>query len=424
MNKWKVSLAALAAAMLAAGGAGAAGIFPGFPQTGSGGTAPQVPGASYLVPMDTNLPNGQIPQTVLVPLSGMGGNYGGTPRNFLGNGSLDLTQVNGTSTVTCAVNAGLTAAALSADRWGCQANVAVGAGRTAIVTSSPSPPAGFTNVMKVFRTSGALTQPVCVMQEVPSNLSLSLAGNTVTFSFWAAALAGLSADNGNIINAVVITGTGTDEKLTVSPTASPAITPAWTGIATQLNQAINVTTTFARFNVSASIPSTATEIGVMLCFTPTATGAGATDGFAWTGAQLELGAAPSAYEFQPKSAALADSQKYTFAVSEVSAATGGAHAMCMSTTTTNNNCYLQFPTQMYLAPTMTYTAGFAGCTQAACTTLTACSALGAAGGTGPPTATVPLVNGVFIACTTTAVVGSNVLLDNGGSGKIVAWAGL
>ena len=418
---------ALAGALLSAIGiyaAHAAGIFPGFPSVGN--TTAQTPGPSYSIPMDTGIAGGVAPQTVLVPAAVVG-NYGGTPRNYLGNGALNITNSNGTSTVTCAQNAAITTAALSADRWGCIANVAVGAGRTAIVTSSPSPPAGFTNSMKVFRTSGALTQPVCVMQEVPTPQATFLAGQTVTFSVQATPLAGLAADNGNVINLVIINGTGTDEGINASPTASPAITPAWTGINTVVNQPITLTTaalTFARVFVTATIPTNATEVGAMLCFTPTATGAGATDGFAWTGAQLEISPSPSPFEFQRKSDENADAQRYFYKISEGGTAST-TRAMCVASTTSLLVCNLQFPSTMYKVPTMSYTNGFAGCTTVACSALVACTAIRTStviATFGPNALTVPVdcTSGAGFA----AAGSASMLADNNGSGVINAWTGL
>lgn len=377
-----------------------------------------------LVAADTGLTGGAPPQTVAIPLP-MLGNFYGTPRNFLDNGALNITNTNTTATVTCAVNAAIAVTGMSADRWGCQANVGSGAGRTAIVTASPSPPAGFTNSMKVFRTSGALTQPICVMQEIPTPQSIQLAGQTVTFSFYAAALAGLAADNNNLISAVIFTGTGTDQLLTTAPTASPAITPAWTGIATALNQSVTVTTTFTRYAVAALIPSTATEIGVALCFTPTATGAGATDGFAWTGAQLERSPGASSFEFRSKTAETAQAQAFFYNITE--GALGTSRSICHFTTANSvMQCPIVFPTTMYLAPTMTYAGGFAGFTTTAETAANSCT-------TGPVTDTsvafTVSTQQVMVTCTiasgTTAAVGlSMTLVDNGGTGSIKAWGGM
>lgn len=199
------------------------------------------PTGNETIPADTNLGQGINPATGTLSSSVLG-NFSGTPRNYLDNGSFNIQQ-RGTGTVTCAANAAITSAAYGPDRWGCSANVAVGAGRSAIVTTAALLPAGFAQVNTVFRTSGALLQPVCSIQEIPTAESTALAGKTVTLSFFAAALAGLNADNGNLITASIFTGTGSDQGLGTM-TASPAITPAWTGIAFSVNQqVIPITTT-------------------------------------------------------------------------------------------------------------------------------------------------------------------------------------
>lgn len=280
--------------------------------------------------------------------SGAVGAQWATGRNYLDNGNMAITQ-RGTGTITCAANAAITSTAYGPDRWGCSANVGSGAGRQQIVTSSPTPPAGSQNVNKLWRNSGGLTQPVCSWQEIPTARAVQLAGQSVTVSAQVAALAGLSADNGNVANLVVITGTGTDEGFGTM-TASPAITPAWTGIATPLNQSITLTTSFAKFSASVAIGSTVTEIGVGICFTPTATGAGATDGLAFTQIQLEKGLVATPFEFRPVGAELQEAQRYYWQVTEPAASVSiGASGQGASTTT----CILSIalPVTMRAAPT-------------------------------------------------------------------------
>jgi hypothetical protein len=288
-----------------------------------------------------NTINSSVTPQSMAPYSG--------PRNYLDNGSMQIQQ-RGTGVVTCAANAGITAAAYGADRWGCQANVAVGAGRMQVITTSPAPPTGFTASQKLTRLSGALTQPICAWQEVPTTQATELANQTVTVSAQVQALAGLAADNGNAFNLVVITGTGTDEGFG-TPTASPAITPAWTGIATPLNRAFTATTSWVRYQASVAIPSTVTEIAVGICFTPTATGAGATDGLAFTGVQLEQGSVASAYEYRPIATELARAQRFYWQTTEPAASISiGASGQGASTTT----CILSIPLPVTMRAAPTY----------------------------------------------------------------------
>ena len=279
--------------------------------------------------------------------------------------------------------------------------------------------------MKIYRTSGALTQPICTWQAIPTPQSTQLAGQTVTFSVYAAALAGLAADNGNVANLVIITGTGTDQGTVASPSTTPLITPAWTGIATAVNTPITLATTFARYSTTAAIPAAATEVGVGVCFTPTASGAGATDGLAFVGAQLERGSVMSLYEVRPRQAEIIDNDQFIYAINE--GAVGPSRAICHFTTANSVMiCPIVFPVPMYKAPTMTYAAGFAGFTTTAETTENACT-------TGPVTSTniayAPSTTQVMVTCTiasgTTAAVGlSMTLVDDDGTGQIIAWTGL
>jgi hypothetical protein len=435
----KILLAAVGVIALCATANAQQGLWPGLPLAGS--TTPNTdcaskvngacqyflpPGApitgNELAPVDTGLSQGQNPQTERMRITQFGG--ASSPRNLLGNGDLLGTQVNGTGTVTGATTSAPTSAALIADRWVLVTNVGSGAGRSAIVTSSPTAPSGFTQVAKVFRTSGALTQPICAWQAVPSPQSLLAAGSTVSFSVQVAALAGLAADNGNTANLVIIAGTGTDEGLAVAPSTTPLITPAWTGISTLVNTPISLTTAFARYFTTAAVPSTATELGVGICFTPTTSGSGATDGFAFVGAQLERSALPSTYEIRPRQAELLDNLQFVYSVHE------GATLLSrwqghFTTSGTALSFPVVFPVPMYKAPTMAYTTGFAGFTTTAETTANACTGLG----TDTTITFIPSTTQVMATCTiasgTTAAVGISMTVADasGASGIITAWSG-
>jgi hypothetical protein len=366
----RIALAALAVAAFMTA-AHAAGNIPDFPivgqppycsgtSTGPTGqvctvTVPAGPGSltgTELFEADTGLLNGQQPQTVAVPATLLT-NFSGTPRNYLDNGSLNVQQ-RGTGIVTCGTTT-VPSSAYGPDRWGCFANVTSGAGRTSLVTTAALLPAGFAQVNQIYRTSGALTQPVCSIHEVPTSRAIALAGKTVSLSVFEVALAGLAADNANITTATIITGTGTDQGLQTM-TASPAITPAWTGVATPLNQSpMAITTTPTRYGwPSVLIPATTTEIAVEFCFTPTATGAGVTDGFAYVGGQLEISSSPTAYEFHTFQQDLAAAQTTYFRWAELAAAYQ-LNAVCEATGANTNSCTMNLPQQMRSIPTITIT---------------------------------------------------------------------
>ncbi len=298
-------------------------------------------------------------------------NFSGLPRNYLDNGSLNVQQ-RGTGIVTCGTT---TTAVYGADRWACQANVSSGAGRSSLVTTAALLPTGFGTVNELYRNSGSLAQPICAIQEIPGKESLALAGKTVTLSVYEVALAGLAADNGNVTTLSIIYGTSTDEGIQ-TPSTSPAITPAWTGIGFVVNQTpITISTVPARYSVTGTVPPTATEVGVEICFTPTTTSSGGvTDGFAWTGAQLEVAPSPTAYEFHSFQFDLTKAQRYYYQITESAAIF--PVAMC-SVTTANTYvaCMIPFPVTMRAAPTVTTATGFAIPTTTGQTALTVCSAL-------------------------------------------------
>jgi hypothetical protein len=166
------------------------------------------------------------------------------PRNFLDNGSMDVNQR--AVTATAATTSGLVETSYSPDRWGADVNMAAGAGQFAVVTSTPTPYPGFANSATLVRNSGALGQPVCALQEVPSQRVAQLAGQQVDLSAYMQGLAGLVADNGGQANLYLITGTGTDQGLGALRSAvgmtttvkASSVTVATTGILTNASAVV------------------------------------------------------------------------------------------------------------------------------------------------------------------------------------------
>ncbi|HEY1858655.1 hypothetical protein [Acidocella sp.] len=217
------------------------------------------------------------------------------PRNILDNGGMQVQQ-RGTAAQTCGTTT-IPSTAYSADRWGCNVNVTSGAGSLQVVTTNLPAQPTFNAAELFYRTSGALAQPQCVMQEIAKNRVVPLQGSAVTLSFYAYGLANMLAET-TTLNAYLFTGTGADQGLQ-SFTASPAITPAWTGIASTQTTAFTLTSAYQRFTATYQMPATATEAAVALCWTPTVGGtAGATDGFEFAGVQLEQGSTASAFEYR------------------------------------------------------------------------------------------------------------------------------
>ncbi len=349
---------------------------------------------------------------------GAGGSSGGGTynnfRNLVGNGGMAVQQ-RGTAERTGGTTT-LPSTAYSADRWGCQANVTSGQAFCAALATGPT---GFSGSQSVYRKSAALTQPVCMLHEIPTVDSATVAGQNVVLSFYAKALAGMIADNGGVMNAYIFTGTGTDQGYQTM-TASPAITPAWAGITSALTKAFTLTTSYQRFSFTGALPSSETELGVALCFTPTASGAGVTDGFNFSGVQLEVGTIPTPFEFRPYYTELSQAQTYYWQVAEGAAATVRGHCT-MTTSGTAADCFVPFPVAMRAAPAITAANGFALPTTTGVTALNNCTGFAAA--TATLASVLPSLTGAEMACTnasgTTAALGISLpLFDNGGAGAM------
>lgn len=295
-----------------------------------------------------------------------------TPRNLLDNGAMAVQQ-RGTGTKTCGTTT-VPTTAYGADRWGCNVNVTSGAGTLQVITSAANLPASpaFIAGHVFYRTSGTLAQPQCVMQEIPTSRVTALQGTTVTGSVYIQGLAAMLAES-TTVNMYLFTGTGSDEGLQTF-TASPAITPAFTGIATAGPNAFTITSSWARYSGQFSVPATATEAAVALCWTPTTGGtAGVTDGFRFTGVQLEVGGAASSYEFRAYNDELRTAQTFFYRITDNVANTVPI-TLCHATTTAAVVCVHQFPVTMRAAPTASVSASTAFSDTATAGAPTACTA--------------------------------------------------
>lgn len=346
-------------------------------------------------------------------------------RNYLDNGALAVVQrAAATSAVTGGATGGcvhtLSGTSYVADRWCVDTNVTSGAGTGIIATSSPTAPVGFSNVMKVYRASGTLTTAsICTIQEIPTSDATQLQGQSVTFSAYLQALGGLNADTGNVVSGYIIYGTGTDPGLTTM-SAPGTVTPNWSGInATITTNWTLSSTAWGRFSLTGVLPSTATVVGVEICFLPTSAGtAGTTDGFAFTGAQLEIGTAASSFEFRPLGIELSKAQRYYYEFDEnaTTAQTGAGHVMGQVTASTTANLWFQFPVQMRATPTAGYVSGFAftapsGASNAAAATFTTLTSSASP-------------QGIVVTATTSGLstAGQSTIMINGGNAGVWAFS--
>jgi hypothetical protein len=130
---------------------------------------------------------------------------------------------------------------------------------------------------RVQRNSGQTgTGQMSFIQGMETINSIPYAGKVVTLSFYARAGANYSPTS-NAFNFMVYTGTGTDQ----FPTS-------YTGGATAANASATLTTNWARYTVTGTVATTATEIGLYAYWSATGT-AGTNDYVEITGVQLEVG---------------------------------------------------------------------------------------------------------------------------------------
>jgi hypothetical protein len=161
----------------------------------------------------------------------------------------------------------------TADRW--QGYRATGGGTT---VSRQTGTTGFQYAARIQRDSGnASTTNIQFGQNFESSNSYELAGQTITFSFYARAGANFSAASSNL-NLQVITGTGTDQNFITG----------YTGAAIPINTTKTLTTSWQRFQSTATLSSSLTQVGVNFYYTPVGT-ASTNDWFEVTGVQIEVG---------------------------------------------------------------------------------------------------------------------------------------
>jgi hypothetical protein len=399
-----------------------------------------------LIPADTGLASGQQPQTVLIPsalLVGPDGVFqgsGSVTRNLIRNGDISVNPFqSGTSQAADITNTVTTTAdgfrvvggGSSAINWSSQT------GATDIVANQ------FTKSLRFQRKSAnADTAQICQINVLTSQDSVALQGQNFVYSFWIKAGANLSSTNGNVV-VTVATGTGSDQS------AANFKAGTWTGQANAITAAADSSTTGTAFPVSVTtgqatvqalptgataawvqvwvsgaIPTTATQVGTSICYTPVGT-AGTNDWIETSNHQLEITVGsvvtPSSFEHHTAAFDLAQAQRFLYTIVEGAAAP--ARGMCRSRSVTTCSWNVVFPVPMRAVPTMTYANGFAVETTVAGGTLNNCTL---AADTTVATATASVLS-AYALCTATTVPAAGTvdqMYDNGGTGKVTASAEL
>jgi hypothetical protein len=252
------------------------------------------------------------------------------PRNGLINGSFEIWQrgISGLAGATSAANG------FQADRW-----QAFRTGFAAGLSGSQTPGTASTRyALRQTRAAGNTSLATMnLLQNIETANAETYAGQQVTFSAWIRR----GADYAGTFNMRILSGTGTDQNVIG--------VGGFTGQATVVSQSRTITTSWARYSVTGTIASTATELAAQFQYTPTTATAGANDWFEVTGAQLEIGATPSTFQMMGGSveAELAACQRYFQRHGLVS---GAFLAIGYGSGTTTTNTFWAISPPMRIAP--------------------------------------------------------------------------
>lgn len=321
------------------------------------------------------------------------------------------------------------------DRWGYWSGTSTAMTVSRDTTAADLPASGFLAGFKMARTSGQTgVVPVCMAQALTSANSYQFAGQTAEFSFYATAGANFSAASSNV-TAYIVYGTGSDGSaaaLAFGINAGGGGGAGWTGQANATAAVIPISATNGRYVAVGTIPATAAQVGVAVCFTPVGT-ASTNDYVALSGLQLVVNPALaskvsttagyacttvqcSAFAYRLLAVETLLQQNYFYKLTETAAI--APIAPCSAVDTTHTNCLITFPTTMRIAPTATFANGFASPTSTTQATLGACTTLAAAT---TVTSTVGSTTSFLVNCTATTIPAAGVasfLYSNGGTGTV------
>jgi hypothetical protein len=191
----------------------------------------------------------------------------------------------------------------------------------------------FPNCARAQRTSGqTATGNMSVLQVLESANCIGMAGQSVTFSFWARAGSNYSASAGNLA-ALAYTGTGTDQS------SSSFMAGSWSGLTAIINSTVALTTSWQKFTLTGAAGSTANQFAILFQGALTGT-AGANDFYEITGVQLEVGSSGTTFDYRPYTTELQLCQRYFQATT----------ILVYSSSFARN--FVMYPVQMRTAPTV------------------------------------------------------------------------
>jgi hypothetical protein len=351
-----------------------------------------------------NAQNSDVPALLALQFSAVGG-----PAQFLANfrnliDCGDFTVNPFQRNIAGLASAGVISTAIAAtptyfaDRF-----FAVGGASSSILMAAVADASvqGFGQSLKLSRSSGNSNAAAINFGQVLETAdSIRAQGQQVTLSFYAKQGANYS---GGALSVAVISGTGTNQS------AASMAAATWTGQASSVSGSQSLSTSMTRYSFTGNIPANATQLGVLLTWTPSGT-AGSDDSITLNGLQLEIGAM-SAFEHRDAQVELELGQRYAWVIPEP--ASGVLIGAGTTLGANSQNYYMSTPVQFMKAPTVTLATGSfkvaAGAAYAAATSLTA--------------GTTHTVNAINVTTANTAAAGVGALLGGGGgSGWILASA--
>jgi hypothetical protein len=237
-------------------------------------------------------------------------------------------------------------------------------------TGSPDTPSNFDASLRITRSGSGVIQS-CVGQIVKSQDTYKFQGQTAEFDFHALAGSGFSAASSNV-SVLLVTGTGTnDTAVNLGKTVNSALSgTAWAGAVTS-TVTMPISTVWSRYSAVFPVPATATEMAVLICYTPVGASP-SSDYFEFTGAQLvrnsaltavagTAGAALNVNDTRAKSfnrRLLVEEQRLELSeYYRQNESTANIYGVCQETSSTNAFCQVVFPVPMWKTPTISFTAG-------------------------------------------------------------------
>lgn len=254
-------------------------------------------------------------------------------KNRIINGAMNVWQ-RGTTAITNPTNA----TSFLADRWSCYRQ-GFATGLTISQTTGVTLNGINRTPLRVQRTAGNTgVQPIFTLQQIESKNMQDLAGQTITFSFWARVGANFS---GSSLELQINTGTGIDQSYRDT---------GFTGYVFAGNINVPSTqTTFAKFTFTVTLSSTASELAATFLYTPTGT-AGTNDWFEIIDLQLEKGTSATSFDQRSYGTELSLCQRYYYRLQSPTT-TAYSFGLAASTSTTNCTAVGNFPIPLRTRPT-------------------------------------------------------------------------